>query len=283
MNQPVVASPDPAQIIKLLWEARWRIILVALLFGALGATYALLATPIYRAQVVLLPVQTKGASGLPGQLGALSGLAGLAGINIGGVDKAEPLAVLSSHDFSRGFIEANGLVPVLLAEKWDPVKKNWKKPGPNQPDIRDAVEYFDKDVRRVGEDKKTGVVVVSLDWTSPTQAAEWANSLASLINSQMRARAIADAERSISYLRAELDATNQVSLQQSISKLIESQMQTMMVARGNEEYAFRVIDSARVPKKRLSPKRTLITVGAAMIGGFLACAWVMMFPRRPSA
>jgi uncharacterized protein involved in exopolysaccharide biosynthesis len=96
----------------------------------------------------------------------------------------------------------------------------------------------------------------------------------------MRARAIEDAERSIEYLRGELQATTQVSLQQSISRLLESQMQNMMMARGNLEYAFRVVDTARVPKKRFTPKRTLITIGAGLIGGFLGCALVLLRGRR---
>ncbi len=276
----LATQTDPAPTIPLLWAARWRIVTSGLVFGLLGATYALLATPIYRAQVTLLPVQNQNGQGLVGQIGALSGLAGLAGINLGGGDKVEPLAVLSSRDFSRSFIEQNNLVTVLLAEKWDAEKRNWKNPGPNQPDIRDAVEYFEKAVRKVGEDRKSGVVILTVDWKSPVQAAEWANGMSKQINSQMRARAIADAERSIAYLRGELESAKQISLQQSISRLLESQMQNMMVARGNDEYAFRVIDSARVPKKRLSPKRTLITLGSAMIGAFLACAVVLLIPRR---
>jgi uncharacterized protein involved in exopolysaccharide biosynthesis len=80
-----------------------------------------------------------------------------------------------------------------------------------------------------------------------------------------------------------LQATNQVALQQSISRLLETQMQNMMVARGNAEYAFRVIDPARVPKKRFFPRRTLIILGATLIGGLLACAWLTLSRGRRAA
>jgi uncharacterized protein involved in exopolysaccharide biosynthesis len=268
------------QIFADLWAGRVLIVVTALVCGGLGATYALLATPWYRAQVTLLPMENKNAQGIAGQLGALGGLAGLAGINLGGTNKVEPLAVLSSRDFARTFIENQKILTVLLADKWDATAGKWKGDGSNKPDIRDGVEYFDKTVRKVGEDRKTGLVVLTIDWKTPTEAALWANLLAAQINSQMRARAIEDAERSIAYLRAELHATSQVSLQQSISRLLESQMQNMMMARGNTEYAFRVVDSARVPKKRFKPKRTLMALGTTMIGGFLACAWVMLRSRN---
>jgi uncharacterized protein involved in exopolysaccharide biosynthesis len=270
----------PASISADIWAGRKWIVLSAFVFAVLGATYALLATPWYRAQVTLLPMDNKAARGLTSQLGALGGLAGLAGINLGGADKVEPMAVLGSHDFARTFIESQGLLTVLLADKWDAQQKKWKGDPSGAPDIRDAVEYFEKNVRAIGEDRKTGLIVLTVDWKTPAEAATWANLMATQINSQMRARAIDDAERSIAYLRGELQVTTQVSLQQSISRLLESQMQNMMMARGNNEYAFRIIDAARVPKKRFTPKRTLITIGAGAIGGFLACAWVMLRPRR---
>jgi uncharacterized protein involved in exopolysaccharide biosynthesis len=100
--------------------------------------------------------------------------------------------------------------------------------------------------------------------------------MAERVNAQMRDRAVTDASRSIEYLQGELQAANQVVLQQAISRLLEAQMQNMMVARGNTEYAFRVIDSARVPKKHFFPKRALIVLGATLIGGLLACAWATL-------
>lgn len=242
------------------------------------AVYTLLATSWYRATVSLLPVETKNSGGLMNQLGGLSGLAGLAGINLSTSDKAEPLAVLRSNDFARTFIEKNDLLTTVLADKWDAKAGRWTKPGT---DIRDGVEYFVKHVIRVGEDRKSSLIVLTVDWTDPETAAGWANKLAMQINEQLRDRAISDAQRSISYLRGELEATNQIALQQSISKLMESQMQNMMVARGNNEYAFRVIDQARVPKKRLYPKRALMTLAAALIGAFLAISWVMLRAPKP--
>jgi uncharacterized protein involved in exopolysaccharide biosynthesis len=280
---PTASGPaEGFAMLSVIWKRRWLIVICGLVFGILGATYSLLVTPVFRAQVTLLPVLNKPGQGLMGQLGALGGLAGLAGINLEGGDKAEPMAVLNSKDFARSFIEDEKLLTVVLYDKWDEKTGKWKaQGGPDQPDIRDAVERFDKEIRRVGEDRKTGVITLIVDWKDPVEAAKWANMLAARINVQMRQRAIENADRSINYLRAELSTTKEVSLQQSISRLIESQMQTMMMARGNAEYAFRVVDEARVPKRRMFPKRALISIGCAMIGGFLACAWVVLLNPRP--
>jgi uncharacterized protein involved in exopolysaccharide biosynthesis len=265
------------------WQGRWTVLLTTFGFAAAMAIYTLLATPWYRAQVSLLPVENKDTAGLMSQIGQLSGLASLAGINLGGNDKAEPFAVLQSHDFARAFIEKEKLLTVLLADKWDATSGRWRTTTADTPDIRDAVEYFEKHVRRVGEDRKTGLIILTVDWTDPTLAAAWANAMALQINAQMREVAIEHAQTSIAYLRSELAATNQVSLQQAISRLLESQMQRLMVARGNEEYAFRVVDRAHVPKKRFMPQRVLMTLAAAIVGAFLSSAFLALSGSRRAA
>lgn len=278
---PPATESDLIIFLRAAWQGRWIVLATTLIFAAGMATYTLLATPWYRAKVSLLPVErTPGAGGLMGQLGNLAGLASIAGVNLGGSEDAEPAAVLKSQDFARTFIEKKKLLPILFANKWDEASGRWKTSPEKTPDLRDAVEYFEKHVRRVGEDRKSGLITVTVDWKDPSAAAEWANEMALQINEQMRERALKDAAASIAYLRSELEATNQVSLQQAIGRLLESQMQNMMVARGNVEYAFRVVDSAHPPKKRFKPQRTLLTLGAALIGAFLATGYIALFGRK---
>ncbi len=52
-------------------------------------------------------------------------------------------------------------------------------------------------------------------------------------------------------------------------------MQKLMLARGNAEFAFRVIDRAEVPKVRTKPRRTLIVVLAMVLGGMFAAFVVL--------
>ena len=73
----------------------------------------------------------------------------------------------------------------------------------------------------------------------------------------MRQRALAEAEANVKYLRREFESTSIVALQQSISGLLENEMQKLMLARGNSEYAFRIIDRAEVPRAPSKPRVTL--------------------------
>lgn len=261
---------------NVLWQGKWLIIGVTAAFAALSVVLALTATEWYRVEVLLVAADERSTSAA-GQLGGLGGLVSLAGISVGGGGNVEPIAVLRSRDFTRAFIEDMHLLPVLFAEAWDAENGRWMVEDPaDQPDIRDAIRFFDQNVRSVSEDTRTSLVTLSIEWTDPEIAAEWANSLVIRLNQHMRQRALAEAEANVAYLEKELADTNVATLRQSIGRLLETELQKLMLARGSEEFAFRVIDAAEVPKIRERPKRTLFVMSATAIGGLLSVFFVFI-------
>jgi uncharacterized protein involved in exopolysaccharide biosynthesis len=142
--------------------------------------------------------------------------------------------------------------------------------------VRDAVKFFDENVRGVYEDARTGLVTLSVEWKDPSIAAEWANILVKRLNERMRGRALAEAEANVTFLQSEMGSTSIVSLQQSIGRLLEGELQKLMLARGNEEFAFRVIDKAEPPKRRSKPKRALLVILATVLGGVIATLAVVL-------
>jgi uncharacterized protein involved in exopolysaccharide biosynthesis len=265
---PPVAYDDEIDLWQLwetIWSGRWLIIAITSLFAVGGVTYALVAQEWWRAEVVLAPADKKG--GMSGALSQLSGLASLAGVSVGGGGGNEPLAVLKSKDFARQFITEMNLMPVLL--------KDQKTEDGKAPDIRDALRIFET-VRTVSDDKKTGLVTLSVRWKDADTAALWANELARRVNARLRAEALAEAERNVTYLQKEMAATSVVSLQQSMGRVLEGEMQKLMLARGNDEFAFKVIDKATPPKQRDAPKRSLIAIVATLAGGFLGILAVFL-------
>jgi len=259
-------SVDIQYWVRCIRANRWLIAMTAGLVTAAGLAYALLAPSWYRAQVVMMPRQQDAAGGLASQLSQLGGLASLAGLNLNSANKAEPVAVLQSKSFSRAFIQEEGILEVLLADRWIGNVQLWRSREKAPPDIRDAVEYFNKHVRSVDEDRKSGLVTLTVDWHDPQIAAVWANKMAQRLNAQMRKRALDDASSNLIYLQKEIAATPIVALQQSIGRMIEVELQRVMMARGNREFAFRVVDEAQVPKKRTSPRRTLIVSASLLLG-----------------
>jgi uncharacterized protein involved in exopolysaccharide biosynthesis len=262
-----------SELLRAIWIEKWLVLAIVMLAVLLSVAYALLATQWYRADVVLVTVkQHRGGimEGL-GALGGLSGLASLAGVDLGLDDSAEPIAVLQSRDLTGSFIKDENLLPVLFAKEWDAAAGRWKGEDRKKwPDVRDGVRYFDKKIRRVDEDKATGLVTLTIEWTDPVAAAAWANLLVERVNARMRERALREAERNVSFLRREMTDSNVVTLQQSVGRLLESEMQKMMVARGSTEYSFRVVDRAETPKWRSWPKRIQVVILGSLFGAMLA-------------
>lgn len=245
---------------RVVWGGKFVIIGITGFFTLIAIAYALLATEWYRAGALLAPVEDPSMSEIRGQL---SGLAAIAGVRTGagGSNRTEALAVLRSREFARKFIAELELVPVFLEE-----------PGSSkeQPDMRDAVRFFRENVLRVSEDRDTGLVTLGIEWTDPVVAAEWANILVTRLNEQMRNRASRDAEANIDFLRTEMASNNVIALEQSISRIMEGEMQKLMLARGNEEYSFRAIDAAEAPRTRSRPRRTLIVASVFVVSGILS-------------
>ena len=277
---------DSGAFTALVWKGRWLMLAFVLGFALLAVAYGFLATEWYTAEVVLTPAGAKSTQqGLGSQLESLGLLTGLAaGLGVGGTRTAEPIGVLKSRDFARQFIDEHGLLHVLLADKWDAGKGRWKESDPRrQPDIRDAIEYFDKDVMQVDEDKKSGLITVSIRWKDPKVAASWASMVVDRLNDQMRARALAESEANVSYLQKVLADTDVVEVKFAISRLLETELQKTMVARGDKQFAFRIVDHADVPKRRSWPKRRVILAVGILAGGVAGLAAVLVrerFARR---
>lgn len=263
-----------------IWSAmlrhKWLIVAMMLCSTGAATAYAFLATPIYRASVLLAPASAgEGQSALSGLKAQYGGLAALAGINLdsaGGGSEEVAVATLKSRAFAESFIKERDLLPVLFANKWDAKSGRWKvRDAQAIPTMGDAYKLFNERIRSVSQDATTGLVTLSIQWKDRKQAAAWANALVERVNERMRERAISEAQRSIRYLRQELTKTNTVELKQAIYQLEQSQLQNIMLARARKEYAFRVIDPATVPDadKFLKPKRVSLIAGGILFGLFV--------------
>ncbi len=291
MEQPVVdqniklsesgESVSPLYYLQVLLSAvRSRLILFfSILTITTGAAtfYAVTAPAVYRAETQLAPAgsdDSAGVASLVSQFGNLSSLMGLSTVGKGG-EVEQHLAVLKSRKFIGEYIKENGLMPILFSEEWNESGGRWKS-DIKVPTAWKASETFRKNVLVVAADKKTGLLTIAIDWTDPALAADWANSLIKRLNEYLRADAIAEAERSIDYLRSELPKTSVVEMQQAIYRLIEAQTKIIMLANAREQFAFKVLDPANVPEKKIKPRRKLIVITGFVFGMLVAFLTVQL-------
>jgi uncharacterized protein involved in exopolysaccharide biosynthesis len=224
---------------------------------------------VYRAEAVLALAQSSDQStgGLTEQLG---GLAALAGVSLQGATdrKAEGLATLQSRRLVESFVQERNLLPVLFASRWDSSRNAWK-PNVEVPTLWDAYELIADDVIKVVEDRKTGLITLGVEWTDPKVAAQWNREFVERTNSLLQESAYERATRNIAFLKRQLQETDIVGVRQALNNLMESELKTSMLAQRSEDYAFKVLDPAVVPERRVRPRRTLLLALGITVGLFM--------------
>lgn len=246
----------------------------------LGSAYALFATPVYRATLVLVPAPGDHGLGnvnaMPSQLGGLAALAG-----VGGEAKEpitdEALAVLRSREFVQPFLEKHHLLQKIFWRQWDEKGERWTVAAGKEPSLARGYKYFVEKMLFTAKDRKTGLVTVSIEWRDPKESAQWANEIVESLNAEMRSRAATTAEARIRYLQTERDTTQLASVRDAIGRLIDTEMKQSVVAAVTPEFAFRPVDVARPPDVAdvIRPNRPLVIMGGALAGFILGSGLVL--------
>lgn len=238
----------------------------------------------YEASVLVAPVtESPGESQMGGLSSILSQFSGLtSGLLMSAYSRrAETIAVLQSRALTEQYIDDNHLLPVLYPKLWDVRLGRWKTSDPFKiPNLWKANEYFKHHVRSVTESTKTGLVTLTITWTDPQLAADWANGLVRATNDYLRAQAITTADRNIAYLKQQAAKTDDVVTKQAIYAILENEINKAMLAQGQEQYALKVLDPAAAPYKPSSPRPVLWSLFALFTGlvlclftAFVKVAW----------
>jgi LPS O-antigen subunit length determinant protein (WzzB/FepE family) len=90
--------------------------------------------------------------------------------------------------------------------------------------------------------------------------------MVALLNEKMRSDAMARSRRNLDLLRHEYENTSVAPLREAIAQVMEKELQTSMLSSVERDFAFRVIDPAIVPNRRISPNRRLIAASGLLLG-----------------
>ncbi len=253
---------------------RWRLVAIVTALALIAAVaFAYTQPRIYRAEVVVVPVLDNDGTGV---FGALPGqFAGIAQQVLGGsfgsnTQRAELVALLESRQVAREFIVSRKLLPLLFPERWNAKAQQWKMEDgkSTEPSMFAAVQRFDQRVRRIEENKISGIVKLGIELPERERVAPLANELVAFANEAARTRAIAESGRSVEYLNREIERTAYVDVKQALYRLLEGQLARAMSANVRSDFAFRVIDPAVTPDlgRHVKPRRLLIMAAGALAG-----------------
>ncbi|WP_181901700.1 Wzz/FepE/Etk N-terminal domain-containing protein [Thalassotalea euphylliae] len=292
-----------SELFSALWQGKLTIVIGALFFALLSVAIALYLPNQYKSKTTLI-INTESTSKLASLAGGLGGLAGIAGINLGsGQDGANPLIakeLVTSQAFILEFVNKhNILVPLMAAQEWDIAsgelildnslydseRKLWLYgDNPTQetrPKKEDIVKEF-KDVIRLSEDTKTGVLTMTAEFYSPVLAQQWLTMFINDINETIRQHDVEQSSKSIEYLKGLIDETSNRHFQETFNTLIEEQTKKLMLSKVRDDYVFKPIDPPNIPEKKSKPLRAIICVVGTFLGGILMSLFVLIryFTRK---
>ena len=280
---------DLRELFAVLWAGRIKIVAITAIFAIVSVINALSIPNQYKATALLSSADSSGG-GLSGALGQLGGLASLAGVSLGGGESSEgqiAQEIMQSWSFIEGFIEDNNLaVGVYAADGWDKSsnelqinsglydvsKSQWLVEPPSSWSLFKAFSG----ILSVSEDKKSGLVSVSIEYYSPLIAKQWLDLYVAAINEHMQKREMAKVTRNIEYLQAQIKKTNIAEMQEVFYTIIEEQIKSKMLAEASPEYAFVAVSPSMVPEEKSQPKRALMCILGTLLGGMLSVLLVLV-------
>ena len=288
---------DLRELFGALWAGSRKIIAITAVFAFVSVIYALSLSDQYKATVLLAPAQSDGAD-LSGALGQLGGLASLAGVDIGSGDSSEAQMaqeIMKSWSFIDVFIAENNIsVEVYAAEGWsrgsnelqidddiyDAETKTWLVENDNTGEVGPPSSWvlFEAFSERlvVSENKKSGLVSVSIEYYSPQIAKQWLDMYVAAINAHMQQRQMEKVTNNINYLQAQIENTSIAEMREVFYTIIAQQTKNKMLAEASPEYAFVAVSPSMVPEEKSQPERAFICIIGTLLGGILSVLLVLV-------
>ena len=284
---------DLRELWNVLWTGKWWIIAITFLFAGAGVFYALSLPNMYTSEGIYAPVKQQGSAGLGSQFG---GLAAIAGINLSSGESSDidqAMALVVSWPFLENIVNDNNLAPYVLgikewnkkskelvwdSEVYDVSNKKWLVTDSDKPAEPTSYDVFDalSKMIEVSNDAKTGMATLSVTHYSPEVAEQWVRLLMSSLNSHFQHRDVVESRRNIEYLKSKITETSITEMQSVFYGMIESQIQTLMLAEVSNEYLLKEVIPPKIAERKSKPAKAVICILFTLFGGVFACLFVLV-------
>ncbi len=196
-------------------------------------------------------------------LGGLLGASGEMSLSSGQMTKEEALAILTSRKFLENFVDERQLLKVLFFESWDSVNNKWVDDMEEIPQNSDGYETL-SGALNISFDKS--LISVEFVYGKKEIVAYILNDLIDEVNSFIRTQSISASDKNINFLKNEIANTQLAGSQEMLYRLVETEIQSIMLANTRQDYAFKIIDPAVEPLHPAGPNRKLIVIIGTIVG-----------------
>ena len=291
-NEPVFEDEvDLRELISVVWKEKIAIIVATGVVALSSIFISLSLTNYYTSEAVVIARDQQDTP-----LSEFSGLASLAGVNLdnAGSSLFKMMAIIESREFVKHLITFDDVLPSIMAAKsydassqelyfdpevYDSETKTWTREVPVnralEPSYLEAHKEYLEMISMV-KDKLTGHISIGVEHVSPVFAKEFLTLIIQEANNLNRDIDIESSSKALSYLSAELSQTPQLEVKKSISKLIEHQFETRMMASVHDDYVLIPLEPPFVPERKSGPIRSLIVILSTLVAGMLSVMTVLI-------
>ena len=173
------------------WDVLWRrkVMIIVLCTVSVTATMiiSLLSPKYYKSETVVMASSSE-MGGLGAALSSMPLVGALTGAGIA-TPSDKVMVLLNSRTMSEMVIKKFDLLRVFNEKSWDAAKGAWKDPE-KPPLMEDTVNFLNKSVVKINNNKKDGSITISVEWKDPQLAADIANYYISALAGLMNDKAI---------------------------------------------------------------------------------------------
>ena len=268
--------------------------IVTIFFATTSTAVSLFLKEEFRSYALMAVAQEPLQEG-SNQQNPFGGLSGLISLNNSNQDRAElAKEIILSRTFFLDLVSDKENLKNLLAIDYYDKRSEREVYNPdiynseselwyNQTKNLGKKQYFDAYeiyIDNIDVELKTNNQFVSIIFTSysPNFSYQMIQSIVSNLNETVRKSDLKEAENALKYLENELKNSENIEVRESLSKIIESQLKTKMIAYLKDDYVLEYIDYPYIPEKRSFPSRGIIVVFSTIFG-FLLSVGVIIFRR----
>jgi uncharacterized protein involved in exopolysaccharide biosynthesis len=276
---PELQSIDLLEIIAYVYKKRSLIAACTSAAFLVGLLYSLLLHPIYRAEAVISPNETKsgiglgGASSIMAQFGQMGGLATQLGFGNPNLNRLEIVA--KSRELAQLVIEKNKLLPELYPGLWDHSQNIWKKKAPSEALLlRDANETLRNGMLKVTAEANDNTLVIAVESENPGLCKRIVDGYLDALNDRIHQTIEEESAGNKEYLDGQLLRTLDPALKEKIQNLAAYEIEKAMLV---SRESFEILEHPILPWKKVRPRRSLIVLVALLVGFSFSVAGVLAF------
>ena len=279
------------ELISVLWGGRILIFCFTTFVAIASIIISLSITNVYTSESVLVNRDKQDSP-----MSNFSGLASLAGVDLSaqGASLNKVMGIIESREFVKHLITFDNVLPSLMAaqsynantreiifddEIYNHETKSWVRDAPaNRGVVPSYIEAHKEysEMISMTKDRLTGHVSLKVEHVSPIFAKEFLSLVINEANNVQRNIDVDSSTKALLYLRDQLSRTPQVEIRDSISKLIESQLETQMMASIHDDYVLMTLEPPFIPERKSGPIRSLIVILSTLVGGLLSASIVLV-------